>query len=128
MYVGEEAPASNENGLYGTIEGETIKGEEFYVLQKNMLRPTYDKATATDVEITVGANRAYVKIDEVPLYRNIVPSPRHRILGVYGAPSVTTDIDNAYADKVQYTKIIIDGQLYILRGEKMYDITGKLVK
>ena len=31
-------------------------------------------------------------------------------------------------DNVQGTKVMINGQLFILRGEKMYDVTGKLVK
>ena len=128
IYTGEEALASNENGLYGTIEGEKVKGQGFYVLQKNVLRPTYNAATATDVEVQVGANRAYLKMDEVPLYTGVALSPRHRVMGVQGAPSVATDIDQLQAGEVQNTKLLIDGTLYILRGEKIYDITGKLIK
>ena len=128
IYTGEEALASNENGLYGTIDGEKVKGQGFYVLQKNVLRPTYNAATATDVEVQVGANRAYLKMDEVPLYTGVALSPRHRVMGVQGAPSVATDIDQVQSGEVQNTKLLIDGTLYILRGEKIYDITGKLIK
>ena len=128
IYTGDAAEASKENGLYGTIEGEKVKGKEFYVLQKNVLRPTYNAATATDVEVEVGANRAYLYIKEVPSYKGEVLSPRHRVMGVQGAPSVATDIDQVQSGEVQNTKLLIDGTLYILRGEKIYDITGKLIK
>ena len=128
IYTGEEALASNENGLYGTIDGEKVKGQGFYVLQKNVLRPTYNAATDTDVEVQVGANRAYLKMDEVPLYTGAALSPRHRVMGVQGAPSVATDIDQVQSGEMQNTKLLIDGTLYILRGEKIYDITGKLIK
>jgi hypothetical protein len=129
IYTGDAAEASHENGLYGTIDGEKVKGQGFYVLQKNVLRPTYNAATATDVEVQVGANRAYLKMDEVPSYNaGVALSPRHRVMGVQGAPSVATDIDQVQSGEVQNTKLLIDGTLYILRGEKMYDITGKLIK
>ena len=128
IYTGDAAEASSDNGLYGTIEGEKVKGQGIYVLQKNVLRPTYNAATATDVEVQVGANRAYLKMDEVPLYTGVALSPRHRVMGVQGAPSVTTDIDQVQSGEVQNTKLLIDGTLYILRGEKIYDITGKLIK
>ncbi len=128
IYTGDAAEASNENGLYGTIEGEKVKGQGFYVLQKNVLRPTYNAATATDVEVEVGANRAYLYIEDVPLYTGVALSPRHRVMGVQGAPSVATDINQLQAEEMQNTKLLIDGTLYILRGEKIYDITGKLIK
>ena len=128
IYTGEEALASNEKGLYGTIEGEKVKGQGFYVLQKNVLRPTYNAATDTDVEVEVGANRAYLCIKDVPSYEGVALSPRHRVMGVQGAPSVATDIDQLQVEEMQNTKLLIDGTLYILRGEKIYDITGKLIK
>ena len=39
-----------------------------------------------------------------------------------------TDIDNVQNDKVQSTKEMINGHLYILRGEHVYDAQGQLVK
>ena len=122
IYTGDAAEASSDNGLYGTIEGKKVEGSEFYVLQKNVLRPT------TGVEVEVGANRAYLKLSEVPSYKGGALSPRHRVMGVQGAPSVATDIDQVQSGEVQNTKLLIDGTLYILRGEKIYDITGKLIK
>jgi hypothetical protein len=41
--------------------------------------------------------------------------------------NVATDIKGLEATEAP-VKMLIDGQLYILRGEKMYDATGRLVK
>jgi hypothetical protein len=41
---------------------------------------------------------------------------------------VATGIGNVQGDEVQSSKLLINGQLFILRGEKMYDATGRLVK
>ncbi len=41
--------------------------------------------------------------------------------------STATGIDAINASE-KPMKLMIDGQIYILRGEKMYDVTGKLVK
>ena len=37
-------------------------------------------------------------------------------------------IENVEGDNVQSTKVLINGNLFILRGEKVYDATGRLVK
>ena len=79
--------------------------------------------------LSVPANRAYVKLDEVEPIQAETPAPgRVRMsLGVNGAPAVTTGAENAQMDNAP-VKMMINGQLFILRGEKMYDATGRLVK
>ncbi len=47
-------------------------------------------------------------------------------MGVTGQ-NTATGVDQVQGDNVP-TKMIINGQLFILRGEKMYDAQGKLVK
>jgi hypothetical protein len=42
--------------------------------------------------------------------------------------NVATGVENAETIQEGVQKIMIDGQLFILRGEKMYDATGRLVK
>ena len=39
-----------------------------------------------------------------------------------------TGVENVQSDNVQSTKVMINGQIFILRGDKMFDVTGKLVK
>jgi hypothetical protein len=78
--------------------------------------------------LSVPANRAYVKMDEMPAISEPNPAPgvRRITLGVNGQ-QVATGVDQVQGDEVP-TKMIINGQLFILRGEKMYDAQGKLVK
>jgi hypothetical protein len=78
--------------------------------------------------LSVPANRAYVKMDEMPAITESNPAPgvRRITLGVNGA-QVATGVDQVQGDEAP-TKMIINGQLFILRGEKMYDAQGKLVK
>ena len=42
--------------------------------------------------------------------------------------NIATGIDNAQSDQVQSTKHLRDGQIYILRGDKTYTLTGQEVK
>ena len=78
--------------------------------------------------LSVPANRAYVQMDEMPDITESNPAPgvRRITLGVNGQ-QVATGVDQVQGDEVP-TKMIINGQLFILRGKKMYDAQGKLVK
>lgn len=44
------------------------------------------------------------------------------------APNSATGVDEVTGDKVQCTKVVIDDHVYILRGEQLYGIDGKMVK
>lgn len=82
----------------------------------------------TVAAITIPAYRCYVDMSELQPVQAPAPAPgRRRVtLGVQGQ-QVVTSIDNLNAGD-QPVKVMIDGQMYILRGEKMYDATGRLVK
>ena len=54
-------------------------------------------------------------------------APRRRVTLGRNSEQVVTGFENLNAGE-QAVKLIIDGKMYILRGEKMYDATGKLVK
>lgn len=84
---------------------------------------------AKNTGVKIGQYRCYLQMDEVQPVSSPNPAPgRRRItLGVQGE-HVATDIDQVPSDQVPSTKVIIDGHLYILRGEKMYDAKGQLVK
>ena len=77
--------------------------------------------------LSVPANRAYVNMAEVTTITGAATVGVRRItLGVNGQ-NTATGVDQVQGDNVP-TKMIINGQLFILRGEKMYDAQGKLVK
>ncbi len=63
---------------------------------------------------------------EVELSKGTTES--YGLLLVRKAPGVATGMENVQSDNVQCTKVIIDNQVFILRGGQMYDLTGKAVK
>jgi len=84
--------------------------------------------------LEVVENRAYINMSGVPTYAEYQeaqtsnPAPRRRVTLGRNAEQVATGIEDVQGDKVQCTKMLINGQLFILRGEKMYDAKGQLVK
>ena len=122
----EVSPIAN-NGMIGTFVSIDLdytdaratkwyyfSGKKFYSVSKRTSN------------LNVPANRAYVDMNTpVP-----AGAPKHGVrritFDVQGA-NVATGVENAAAtDKP--AKMLINGQLFILRGEKMYDAKGQLVK
>jgi hypothetical protein len=112
--------AKNENGLYGTIAGEDVNGDEGnYVLQSNELRPVEGDA------LTLGANRAYVKLAEIPEYTESAPSPRRRVLRIQQQQGEATAMEEISQEpKANSQKLFIDGQLVIIREGVRYNAQG----
>ena len=123
------AAAGNHNGLHG-----------FYNLNdENATLPLADDATLGNYILyqnaywlvsgraaTIANFRAYIKIGEI---NYVAPAPgRRRVAMSVHGEQVATGMENVQGDNVQCTKVLIDGQLFILRGEKMYDVKGQLVK
>ena len=86
--------------------------------------------------LILNEHRAYIDMTQVPTYaayqellqqqQNSAPGRRRVTLGT-NAEQVATGFDALNADEAP-VKMMIDGKLFILRGEKMYDATGRLVK
>lgn len=118
--------AGNEldyNGLHGTLDymdGEALYGK--YIFSNNSI------FMSENPNNWLNANRAYIVLSEVPDYITpVAPGCRRVSMGVNGT-NTATGFENIEAldDRVQ--KVLIDGKIYILRGEKMFDTTGRLVK
>ena len=125
---GDAAADDHENGLYGAIAGTTVSGAGYYVLQENELRQTYNEATSEPIEVTVGANRAYLYITEVPdAPGTYSPSPRRRIISIYQEEQSTTAIDQIGVDNCNNAKIMRDGHIFILHNGKAYNALGQCV-
>ena len=128
LILTDETPATepdNSGAMKGTFEQTYLTElENVYYFAGNALWSCDDLSS-----LSVPANRAYVKMDEVnPAPQQAAPGRRRISMGVNGK-NTATDIDQITNDQSQMTnKVIIDGQLFIIRGEKMYDVTGKLVK
>ena len=124
-YTDEDAASEPDNtgAMKGTFSAITLTElTNVYYFAGHAL---WDCADLTSLEVK--ANRAYVKMDEVG---SASPSPapgrRYIAMDVHGnnAPTGMDELNAAEAP----VKMIIDGKMYILRGEKLYDATGRLVK
>ena len=82
---------------------------------------------AKNTGVKIGQYRCYLQMDEVSAVTSSPAPGRRRItLGVQGE-QVATGLENGELNEAP-RKVLIDGHLYILRGEKMYDAKGQLVK
>ena len=120
-----EVSAGNYRGLFGSYTQEVLGTDGTnYILLNNQYCHVVNPSTS------VGANRAYFKIGVeggVPT-NAVAPMPGRRRVGLAEQNTeVVTNIDNLSAGD-QPVKVMIDGQLYILRGEKMYNANGQIVK
>ena len=118
LATGDAATADNENGLYGTLAEKAISGDDYYVLQNNLLCP------ATAGEITLAANRAYLMFSEVPDYEEAAPSPIRRVITIQQTENTATGTDQMVIDKSLNGKFIHDGQLLIVHDGKTYNVLG----
>lgn len=122
--------ADNEiavNGMIGSFLGTTLipgTGNYYYFSGRNIWR-----VNDFTVNIPVPAHRCYVDYDVLstsPAPLAPAPGRRRVVLGVNGENQAQgfENIENGDAPM----KVMIDGTLYILRGEKVFDATGRLVK
>ncbi|MBR2167765.1 MAG: hypothetical protein IJ920_05520, partial [Paludibacteraceae bacterium] len=77
----------------------------------------------------LNSERCYININSTEPSRGVVaPAPGLKRLNMsISGTNVTTGL-NAQNVSDKLTKVIIDGQLYILREGKLYDLTGRMVK
>lgn len=127
-----EVTAGNElnyHGLHGTLTdiNEGMNATGIYMLYNNQVLHSTNPASS------LPANRAYLQISEIPGYNNpgyIPAAPKYRRISTgFNGVNTATGMDEITNDQSPITnKVLIDGQIFIIRGEKMYDVTGKLVK
>lgn len=125
-----EGAATEDAGTNGALHGTLVymdaaalaaAGSDIYMLFSNELRPVGENNH-------LDANRAYVKLNELDAVAEAPQSaPGKRVRAMPMQPQVVTDIDAINASE-KPMKMMINGQIFILRGEKMYDTTGRLVK
>ena len=129
VYEGDAVTTPVENGaLRGILEAldedafSALSGN-VYVLKDNAIRPR------TDGNYSV-AERAYILYDELEVLNSMQQLSGRRVRTMPMEPmepQVTTGINEIQvSDKP--VKVMIDGQLFILRGDKRYDATGRLVE
>ena len=128
------AAAGNHNGLYGYIDTDLTDDVDYfqipdgvgnYIVQNNQYREVVAGANAI-----IRSNRAYIHLADItPVAPALTPGRIRMSIGP--AHTTPTGVEEVTGDGLQVTgvqKVMIDGTMYILRGEKMYDATGRLVK
>lgn len=129
-----DAPVDLDNGMMGTfVDLSSADGENSLLWNKYIISKNHYIYVDSD-NVTLKKYRAYItSLDDVaPANQEPAPTqngaPRRRLVMGGNAPAVATDVDNIYGNDTKVQKILINGQLFIIRGEKMYDATGRFVK
>ena len=118
----------NSGALKGTFSATTIENTDpnwanIYYFANKALWGTSDLTS-----LSVPANRAYLVLSEVDPVSSANPAPgRRRITMNVNGEQIATGFENIESGDVPM-KVMIEGTLYILRGEKVFDATGRLVK
>lgn len=115
-----EASAGNFNGLYGSYSQVELAANGYnHILYNNQFY------RVSNSKIFVGENRAYIQINMIN-YSEPAPGRRRVAMSVNGN-QMPTEVEGVEINNAP-RKVVINGELYILRGEKMYDVRGQLVK
>ncbi len=110
--------AGVNNGMRGTFVDLLAHNDpDTLIVYQNKLRPASDN--------WVRANRAYIVKSELPGTPNPAPNRRRLVMGRYDSP---TGIENIVLDSEGTSKVLLDGQIYIVRDGKWYDVTGRQVR
>ena len=139
LYFGEtEAPEPVAvRGMIGNYDATTLEITEenkntIYYFAQNKL---WLCDNLVGGNLILNEHRAYINLTQVPTYAEYEASkqqqqnsaPRRRVSLEMNGEKIATGCENLnVSDKP--VKMIINGQLFILRGEKMYDAKGQLVK
>lgn len=133
---GAQVAAGEANGLHGYYDLDNMATDE--AAQKNLDENAGNYILYQNAYWLVSGRaayinnfRAYIKLGEISTTApEPTPgqAPRRRVAMTVHGEQVATGMENVQGDNVQCTKVLIDGQLFILRGEKMFDAKGQLVK
>ena len=117
--------AGTSNGMVGTFVQMTLSPAtdvNAYYFQGTHFYAVADRTK----DLTVPANRCYVDLTEPHAAAAPRAGVRRITFGVNGTNGAT-GFENIEASE-KPMKLLIDGKIYILRGEKIFDATGRLVK
>ncbi len=126
MAAAEANPIAN-NGMIGTfvsidLDYTDARAAKWYYFSGTKFYAVSKRAS----DLNVPANRAYVDLNESHPAGAPKQGVRRITFNVDGM-NAATGMDELNASETP-VKMLIDGQLFILRGEKMYNANGQLVK
>ena len=111
-------------GIYAPMDGEALHNKEnAYVLGPDQYLYAVSDLPATQ---TMAALRAYFVLN-FPSAPAGAPKQLAKVVFNSTETETTTNMENVQTDHT-YTKVIVNGQLLIIRDGKMYNVQGQLVK
>lgn len=111
---------SDKNQLQGFDEATTAPAN-CYVLSGHSTDNSVTGVGFYQFSGTIPAHKAYITVS------GSAPAPK-RLRFVFNEEQTTTGVENVQGDKVQCTKVIRDGQLYLMYKDTMYNVQGQIVK
>ena len=127
----EDVVAGNRNGLIGfynlndpAARQDITQNAGYYILYNNQYWLVSGRAAYVE------NYRAYIKLNQITPSEPTLAPGRRRISMSVNDTQTTTGVENGELINGEngVQKVLIDGELFILRGEKMYDAKGQLVK
>jgi hypothetical protein len=126
----DDASAGVNGAIHGTLDpmnqtalntAATVAGKDLYLVIGNELRRATGEGTGGN---NLPAQRAFVVLGDIPAAPANMPA---HVRAMPMQKDQAQGFENLDASE-KPLKVMIDGTLYILRGEKVYDATGRLVK
>ena len=127
----EDVVAGNRNGLIGFYNlndpeatHNITQDAGYYILYNNQYWLVSGRAAYVE------NYRAYIRLADITPSEPTLAPGRRRISMSVNDTQTTTGVENGELINGEngVQKVLIDGELFILRGEKMYDAKGQLVK
>ena len=123
-YEGTPDVAKSKNGLYGTFteiaDVAAHTSNEEYILTNNSIR-------LCEANCNVPANRAYIVLDEISTEQTPAPVNRRRVGMSVQGENETTGVEDLFTTDAP-AKVIVNGQLIIIRDGVKYNVQGQVIK
>ena len=116
--TGPRAEVQEANGLVGNLGATAMNvPTDAYVLKNNQLY-------LVDGAVTIAPNRAYINMSAIT---SIAPAPG-RIRRVIAVENQATGVESLQPSAFSLKKVLMNGQLFILRDGQLYNVTGVRVQ
>ena len=116
--TGPRAEVQEANGLVGNLGATAMDVPmDAYVLKNNLLY-------LVNSAVTIAPNRAYINMSAIT---SIAPAPG-RIRRVIAVENQATGVESLQPSAFSLKKVLMNGQLFILRDGQLYNVTGVRVQ
>lgn len=116
--TGARAEVQDANGLIGNLGTDAITVPmDAFVLKNNLLY-------LVNSDVTIAPNRAYINMSAIT---PVAPAPG-RVRRVIAVENQATGVESLQPSAFSLEKVLMNGQLFILRDGQLYNVTGVRVQ